>query len=161
MPYTKVCGQVRGYQYGHTDALFNPSLPIDDGYVSGISITYSEGQQRQHIWTYASGENENDDREDDCPCNNGSTAVVPSFVGEDYYCESGFKHVQHYSLSTDVLWDGKSCNYLEGPCCDNPNLPWFYKELSVTTNSDIEVRLCTNNNYSDIVPVDIIELFVK
>ncbi len=161
LPYTKVCGQVRGYQYSHTDALFNPSLSIDAGYVSGISITYSEGQQRQHIWTYASGENEDDDREDDCPCNNGSIAVVPSFVGEDYYCESGFEHVEYYLLSTDVLWDGKSCNYLEGPCCDNPNLPWFYKELSATTNSDIEVRVCWNDNSEEEVPVDVIELFVK
>ena len=160
LPYTKACGQVRGYQFGHTDGLFNPSLSIDAGYVSGISITYSEGEQRQHIWTYASGENENDDREDDCPCNNGSTAVVPSFVGEDYYCESGFEYNQN-SLSTDVLWDGKSCNYLENFCCDDSNLPWFYKELSVTINSDIEVRVCWNHNSGEDVPVDIIELFVK
>ena len=160
LPYTKVCGQVRGYQFGHTDGLFDPSLSIDAGYVSGISITYSEGEQRQHIWTYASGENENDYREDDCPCNNGSTAIVPSFVGEDYYCESGFGYNQN-SLSTDVLWDGKTCNYLENFCCNDSNLPWFYKELSVTTSSDIEVRVCCNDSGGEEVPVDIIELFVK
>ena len=158
--YTKVCGQVRGYQYGHTDGLFNPSATIDD-YVSGVSITYyNENGQREHIWTYASGENQDQISYDDCPCNTGSSVVVPSFVGNDYYCESGQGRNQILYFD-DTLWDGKDCNYLESPCCTNPRLPWFVKTLNETTNSDIELRICGNDWSGEDVPIDIVEIFVK
>ena len=168
IPYTRVCGQVRGYQYGHTDGLFDPSASIDR-YVAGVSITYSVNQQRQHIWTYVSGENQDQSQNDDCPCNTGSSVVVPSFVGSDYYCESGHGtnlpnkvFPAEILFPNDVLWDGKNCDYLEGPCCTESNLPWFYKNLPVTTTSDIEVRVCGNGGSSgEDVPLDIIEIFVK
>ena len=54
--YSHVCGQARGYQYYTTDAFtrvqqFNT---IDSPYVDGVSITYGSNP-RKHIWTYASG----------------------------------------------------------------------------------------------------------
>ena len=169
--YTKVCGQVRGYQYGHTDGFFilDPPATIDD-YVAGVSITYyNENRQRQHIWTYVSGENQDQILEDDCPCNTGSSVIVPSFVGNDYYCESGHGTNLTNKLPapfeilypTDPLWDGEDCNYLESPCCTNPRLPWFVKALNETTNSDIELRICGNNENGEDVPIDIVEIFVK
>ena len=56
--YNKVCGQVRGYQYGSPDGA-GPNLgngiklntEIDQIYVDGVSITYDENPHK-HIWTY-------------------------------------------------------------------------------------------------------------
>ena len=43
--YSRVCGRVRGYQYGETRAFSNygvdTSLTIDGNYVDGVSITYA------------------------------------------------------------------------------------------------------------------------
>ena len=47
-------------------------------------------------------------------------------------------------------------------CCTNPNLAWFLKSLGVTTNSDIEVRLCGSQHTNDEdTPFDLLELFVR
>ena len=147
--YTKVCGQLRGYQYGHTDAFITGPNDINSYYVDGVSIT--QGLPRQHVWTYAAGYGEN---RYECPCSNGSTATAPSFVGSDYYCESG-------PLATDPLWDGEQCNGLEATCCDHQAMPWFYRELE-ESNEDIELRVCANVGRSgEEIPIDIFEVFVK
>ena len=46
--YTKVCGQVIGYQIGSTDVFVNQQNSINTGYVDGVSITY--GVPRTHIY---------------------------------------------------------------------------------------------------------------
>ena len=86
--YTKVCGHVRGYQYRSPDAFNTGTTNIDSYYVDGVSITY-DSNPRQHIWTYAGGLLETRLYSNGCPCNNGNAASSPSFVGNDYYCESG------------------------------------------------------------------------
>ena len=43
----------------------------------------------------------------------------------------------------DPVWDGKGCSS-ENNCCSDPNLPWFYRQLPLTTSDDIETRLCRN-----------------
>ena len=57
MKYSQLCGQLRGYQYGSTDAFsplhFTSSLNIDNAYADGVSITYGSAP-RKYIWTYAS-----------------------------------------------------------------------------------------------------------
>lgn len=60
-------------------------------YVDGVSITY--GTPREHIWTYAIG---NTDKSNflprfatNCPCSQFPGHLPPSFVGTNYYCESG------------------------------------------------------------------------
>ena len=97
LSYSRVCGQLRGYQYGSTDAFFsynvNSSLGLSDPYVDGASITYNTAVPK-HIWTYATGVSSTtatrEDRKDAlCPCNTNSTAQVPPYVGTDYYCETG------------------------------------------------------------------------
>ena len=86
--YTKVCVKIRGYQFWSIDASLVQSNSIDSTYmyVDGISITYGSNP-RQHIWTYAAGEDDFEAGSDDCPCNTGSSVVVPDFVSNDYYCE--------------------------------------------------------------------------
>ena len=98
-----------------------------------------------------------------CPCYSGSPSTVQSFIGEDYFCESGSPSGWTTKLySDDVLWDGKGCRSLEDPCCDKPGLPWFRKVLEDETSDDIELRVCgeesTNNEDS---PVALYEIYVK
>ena len=55
--YTSVCGRIRAFQYGPTDAFQSyhngDATTIEEPYVSGVSITH--GSPRQHIWTFAAG----------------------------------------------------------------------------------------------------------
>ena len=95
--YSKVCGRVIGYQVGSTDVFGNQQNSINIGYVDGVSITY--GLPRTHIWTYAAGLSSTFVPENErfsCPClTTGSSfrsQVPPTFVGNNYYCESGNPH---------------------------------------------------------------------
>ena len=51
--YSKVCGQLRGYQLNSPNT-FEWIESIDGPYVDGASITYGS-TPRKHIWTYTSG----------------------------------------------------------------------------------------------------------
>ena len=160
LSYTKICGQVRGYQYGHTQAINIGHNTINDIYVVGVSIT--RGSPRKHVWTYAAGLHENLYSFSDCPCNTGSIYRddVHSFVGNDYYCESGPGDTG--LQATDPLWDGKQCNGLEASCCTRPNMPWFIREME-ESQEDIELRLCGTfyGPPNEEVPIDIVELLIK
>ena len=165
--YSHVCGRLRGYQYGGPDA-FNASIikqytSVDSNYVDGASITYGSNP-RKHVWTYAVGTRSYTGYMFDCPCNKGSSYQAPSFIGSDYYCESGthiiFQGVIFYN---DPLWDGQQCTSLEGPCCTHPNMPWFIKTLNETTTENIELRLCGDDSPTadEDVPIDLIELYIR
>ena len=145
LSYSRVCGQLRGYQYGSPEAFHryygNPtSETIDSTYVDGASITYSSAPPRKHIWTYANGCNLlHSVASFNCPCNNGSGLVLPPFVGSDYYCETGDNRYinccNSNNLSNDTLWDGKQFPGEEAPCCSHPSMPWFSKTLNETTTA--------------------------
>ena len=90
---------------------------------------------------------------------------APSIVGNDYYCESvptATPMGPPVFYPNDPLWDGQQCTGLEGPCCTNPNLPWFNKTLPATTNEDIELRLCQDEGINaEGVPLQVIELLIR
>ena len=70
--YSKVCGQVRGYQYGYAEGFYRHyllSYNFYDPYLTGESITYDDNPIK-HIWSYVSGFSEYDYINDylDCPC---------------------------------------------------------------------------------------------
>ena len=162
--YSHVCGQVRGYQLGNVDGIYDNNFgfpSLDGAYVDGVSITHGSNP-RHHIWTYIAGQRESGKNQWACPCNDGSTETTPQYVGDDYYCESGSPVFESYTFHyDDPLWDGKECDYLESPCCTSPNMPWFVKSLNKSSTDDIELRLCTSEGYPDeATPVDIIELYV-
>ena len=139
--YSEVCGRVIGYQYGSPNGVHSNS--IDNPYVEGVSVTH--GSPRQHIWTLINGKSESGTSSSFCPCNTGSTASVPSFVENDYFCESGTASAPTtpYQLYTDdPLWDGEGCGGDEGPCCNAPGIPWFHKILNFPTTDYIELRVC-------------------
>ena len=163
LSYSHVCGQLRGYQWGTTDA-FGIQFFAAERYVDGATITYGRGP-RKHIWTYANGISLSFyNKADECPCNNNGTInVVPSFVGSDYYCETGLNGNgwSYIFFPNDPLWDGQQCVGTEAPCCTHPNMPWFNKTLSETTTEDIEVRVCLDQNTSDEdTLLQVIELFI-
>ena len=166
--YTKVCGRTRGYQYhgfGYIDGIYDNHRGVDDlnsYYVDGVSIT--RGDPREHIWTFGDGSFETGTDQYACPCNSGtSSPSTPSYVGDDYYCESGTS--VNWSLKlydSDPLWDGQDCNGNEGPCCANSNLPYFVRDLGASSTEDIDYRICTSEDDRDeAVGVDQIEIYIK
>ena len=168
LQYGKVCGRVIGYQLGSTDVFDNLQLDIDSAYVDGVSITH--GNPRTHVWTYAAGEFDylgSGNELWSCPCLLAGSGFIPqtppSYVGNNYYCESGNSNVEYPSLLTDtsdLLWDGLQC---EGQCCSNgKSPPWFSVELPNTTTDDIEVRLCdTDSIDGEDTPIKLLELYVQ
>ena len=167
LPYSYVCGRIRGYQVGSTDAFFFSSQKINSNYVAGISLTCGGAGNRQHIWTFAAGISEVPTKYSDegCPCDTAASSVVPTFVGNDYFCESGLHSEWNNNFgafySDDVLWDGQDCT-ANSTCCQFNNPPWFAKILPNATTDDIELRICTPNFPSNAdVPLELIELYVQ
>ena len=165
--YSQVCGRVTGYQYGSPDALeiTSPRDDINLAYVDGVSIT--RGNPRKHIWTFMAGLQANSiysNGEYDCPCAPNSPVIPYSFMGNDYFCESGSPG--KWDLTTfhtaDPLWDGKKCGLIEEDCCNAPGIPWFNKVLEQPTTDYIELRVCANSaiNNEDI-PLSYYEIYVK
>ena len=121
--------------------------------VDGVSITY--GTLRKHIWTYAIGYSDKHNGLPkypvNCPCSQYPGRLPPSFVHDNYYCESGsLNQVTSFGtfFKTDPVWDGKDCSN-ENSCCSEPNLPWFYRQIPLTTNKDIEARICRDQAFDD------------
>ena len=90
--YRKVHGRAIGYQYGHPDAFGVPGSPttINEVYGDGLSITY--GMPRQHVWTYVAAVSEgilNANTDSNCPCSDYPGVSPPSYIGDNWYCESG------------------------------------------------------------------------
>ncbi len=169
-----MCGRARGYQYNSPDAVDSTiggvqhHNDINSYYVDGVSVT--RGSPRQHIWTFMGGlkeDNSNANGVYTCPCQTGSKQSnnIQYFINNDYYCESG-NPVQPSGFApvlytADPLWDGYKCRGLESDCCKS-SLPWFHKQLGVTTNDYIEVRVCADQSTADEdTPIDQLEIFVK
>ena len=161
--YQKVCGRARGYHKGDSFA-FLSSQSINGYYTDGLSITH--GNPRQHIWTFANGQYDGLGNHYDrynCPCAPGSEIPSPSFVGTNYYCESGdnsntYSNAAYYF--NDPLWDGSGC--ITSNCCDDTTQPWFYRELSGTTTDDVEVRICSHNIFlHGSTLIDQFELYIQ
>ena len=94
--YSQVCGKIIGYQDKTPDGFhqrFGGHNNTDSFYVDGISITHGQSP-RKHIWTFVAALHEYNDHADFvCPCTNTRNTppppTVPSFVGNDYFCDTG------------------------------------------------------------------------
>ena len=168
IPYSQVCGRLVGYQFGSTEAFWyynnRRGTTIDDPYVDGgVSITH--GNPREHIWTLACGHSQNKVSTHDCRCNNGNQGVlVPPWVGDDYFCDSGNPNPTESGgfFSDDPLWDGAGCGSTT-TCCDFNSPPWFCKQLDGPTTNGIEIRLCGDESASsnEDTPIQLIEIYVQ
>ena len=165
IPYSRVCGRIRGYQFGVTDAFYSSFEGIDSHYVDGVSLTHGGAGSRQHIWTFASGLREiRANAINNCPCDTGRNDLIPEFVGNDFFCESAVTSsdpVPWQLFPDDVLWDGQDCTSTSS-CCQFNNPPWFTKNLPTETTDDIELRICTSATTSaEDVPLELIELYIQ
>ena len=169
--YDQVCGRIIGYQLGTPNAFGGSGVigapqSIDSYYVDGVSITH--GSPRQHLWTFAGGLEEIlvdfDYPNFTCPCVNGSTADTPSFVGQNYFCETGITRWNGSYLfwpNGDPLWDKQRCGPTSS-CCTFNSPPWFNVQLSSPTTDDIEVRICGNTGIrNEDSLMQLMELYVK
>ena len=164
--YDQVCGRIIGYQIGSLDCFQGSFQSINTFYVEGVSVT--RGSPRQHIWTFAGGADEQRTFFSlTCPCVTGSTngGNIPSFVGQNYFCESGltmfpFMHGVFWP-DGDPLWDGQGCGPTSS-CCTFNSPPWFNVTLSAPTTDDIEVRICASEGIgNEDTPIQLMELYVK
>ena len=159
--YSQVCGKVIGYQVGHTDGAHHTTSSINSHYSDGVSLTH--GNPRSHIWTFMAGSSD-EKLHSQCPCGSLGPQTPPSFVGNDYYCESGNPKypVKGKFYTNDPLWDGHQCGNIETTCCQRTGIPWFNKKFSYSTTDNIEMRICLNEGTSDEdCAVAQYEIFVK
>ena len=160
--YHQVCGRIIGYQVGPPSTFRGSNFSINDFYFEGVSLTH--GFPRQHIWTFSAGA---DEQIFTCPCVTGSTAQnrIPSFVGQNYFCESGLTRWNGttgvFWPDGDPLWDGQGCGPTSS-CCTFNSPPWFNVQLSSPTTDDIEIRICATNGFQiEDTPIEFIDLYVK
>jgi hypothetical protein len=168
--YSQVCGRIVAYQVGEPQAfvLENTGIPqtIDGPYVDGLSLTY--GNPRQHIWTFAASLDETTAHNpaSRCACTITSPPNrAPSFVGNDYFCETGVPPGQNFNRSVfyadDALWDGQGCGS-NSTCCTFNNPPWFCRQLPQSTDADLEMRLCSAHEAAiENTPIQLVEIYVK
>ena len=165
--YSQICGRVTGYQYATTDALAS-AWPnhnnLNSYYVDGISIT--KGSPREHVWTFASGFTGNILLHPDytCPCGTGSSQTTQSFVGNNYFCESGnlLNTAQLKLFTSNPLWDGQNCGSVDSNCCSATGIPWFHRTYSVATDDNLELRVCGDQSTGDEdTPFGYYEIYIK
>lgn len=170
--YSQVCGKIIGYQQKSPDAFafydslrkVNRAPTIDGTYVDGISLTHGQNP-RKNIWTFAAALHEASYCPTCvCPCTNTQhqvTASVPPYIGNDYFCDTASsQHFARRFYPDDPLWDGEGC----GPhntCCSLNSPPWFMKQLAESTNDNVEIRLCADQNrWDEDIVFETLELYV-
>lgn len=133
--------------------------------MNGVSLTHGDSNNRMHIWTFAVGLADTYSgsfANEFCECVTEQAPPIPSFIGNDYFCESGDTTYSGQSglLSDDPLWDGQNC--AASSCCQFSSPPYFTKTLPAPTSDAIELRICSpfgsSGRYS---PIDQVELYVK
>ena len=159
--YNKVCGRVIAYQYGHPEGFNTRVLSVNSSYIDGVSLT--RGSSRQHIWSFVMGQDQTSETSYVCPCAHDQHVTVPSFVGDNYFCDAA---LTRYDSSTpnvvhtdNPLWDGVNCG--EAPNCCNHN-SWFNATLPTATSDYLEVRICLNEspNEADAL-IKLLDVYVK
>ena len=157
VPYTKVCGRARGYQYGSPDGFMRstPGFPDADG------LIVTHGSPRNHIWSFVAGRSKDYNYAKNCPCASPYPGVAaPSFVGNKYFCESGNTGTwdRQWYLD-DPLWDSRGCGSGRN-CCDRGG-PWFNTTLSQEVSDDIEVGVCLDQpSTNEDIGINQLEVFV-
>ena len=167
LSYSRVCGRVIGVQFGEPNAFRpyyrNQDLTLEDPFVDGVILTC--GTPRTHVWTFVAVEDETQYNYNACPCtrtNRQYTGIVPPFIGDDYFCDTGSRSASRevYYIN-DPLWDGDGCGG-SSTCCSWQDPPWFCKRLPRVTRDSLELRVCTDSSSDDEqVLLELIEIYVQ
>ena len=98
-----------------------------------------------------------------CTSSNPWPYTVPSFVGNNYFCDTGDHdagYVTGMYYPDEPLFDGQGC----GPdrtCCQFNNPSWFCTELPQPTSEDLEIRICGNETISnEDVIISMIDIYI-
>ena len=167
--YSRVCGRIKAYQYGNTNAFEAEFDQIHLPYVDGVSLVYSgRNAGFQHIWTFAAALSQivsNPRVVNYCPCMDNSTETEPpNFVGDDYFCDSGqtaFMGGEPPQFFPTPLWDGNGCGS-ENTCCDFNTPPWFYRQLPKPISADINLRVCRDeSNRNEDIAIQEFEIYIQ
>ena len=160
-----MCGRAVGYSYYHPCGFYMSGWQkLDGAYVSGLSITHGSPDNRTHVWTYAGGFHEESYAQShNCPCSKRPGKHSPSYVGDNFYCESATSlppPAPQRWFTENTLWDNEDCPP-ESNCCNTPRAPWFVRDLNTTISNDIEVRWCTTQGlHYDRVGTEELEIYV-
>lgn len=145
--YTKVCGRIFGHVISTPDAFFRHSPAginnIEGNYIDGVSITHGDPGSRTHIWSFGAGGviTTIPGTNSRCPCDSNDhfqAPFPPSEVGQNYFCDT----------KLDRIWRGE-CLISDSQCCSFHNPPHFKTQLSVPTTSNIELRICQDQDQQD------------
>ena len=122
IPYSKVCGRIRGYGIGTVDGFYKNGLirgsSVEDNYLDGVSITSSG----THVWSFVAG-----------GCSKACLLEHRlGFVGDDFTCESSGCSSDSTCFSS--LWDQDDCR-VATPI-------FFFKTLSTSTSADVTMSVC-------------------
>lgn len=150
--YNHVCGKVIGYQKGSTnvfDTTTSSASTLEEEYVDGVSLTHGKPGACQHIWTFSAALYSDDPDFNEnyvCECTNSYynfTYKVPSFVGNNYFCETGNRGPgwTYDVYFNQLLWDSMGCTD-NSICCQFNHPPWFCTSLPSSTTDDLELRIC-------------------
>jgi len=143
LSYTSVCGRIHAFHFNSLDGFDKYLRPInatiENNYVDGVSLTYGMVDERNHVWSFVA-----------TTCENTlSSKNTPEFVEDNYSWDKG-------SL-TDLLWDDVQCT--RSP---NGNNPWFYRKLNEETCSNLEARVCRDQDRADEdVLLNYLEIYVQ
>ena len=163
--YKNICGRALGYQYGTTEAFrgyaSSGQSTRASRYADGLLVT--RGTARHHVWTFAAGLSKDYNYPPwNCPCALYPGPAGPSFVGQNYFCESGDIGTWQYSrwFLDDPLWDSQGCP--AGSTCCNRGGPWFSTSADQEVNDDIEVRICCNElSTRDDLGLEQLEIYIN
>ena len=155
-----------GYQQGSTnspEAYCFTNRSINGPYIDGVSLTH--GSPRQHIWSFIAALSEDTSiTRSTCYCTNSNSrgSTPPSYVGQDYFCDTGsLRWTGGNQFYDSPLWDGAGCGSTN-ECCTFQNPPWFYKNLTQGTSDDIEMRVCRDEvQTNEDVLIKSVDIFVR
>ena len=160
--YTQVCGRITGYSFYTIDGvarLANSTTPgneINEEYLDGVSVTY--GMPRQHIWSFF-----NDHTLTARCCEQQRLDFIQSFnfIEDNFFCDTG-NNGGNFLGVTYPVWDGVTQCPNNPHCCAPSSGPWFNTTLSSPSTSDIEVRICADEDtLNEDSPVELIEIYVQ
>ena len=138
IPYSKVCGQVRGYAVGTVDGMYGNrnqrGSTITDNYLDGVSIT----SNLTHIWSFVAASN--------CEC----SYIPPPFISGDWTCDG--TGCSAGVFCNRLLWNTSLCGRESTP---------FFRRFSASTTVDIEMRVCRDEaRDNEDIAISSIDLYV-
>ena len=155
--YSQVCGTVRVHPEGTPDGFSSHNSnqrqingqSVNQNYVDGVSLTYGDSSNRNHIWTYTAVTTIRSSTRGCAQCYYMMPSDIP---GTNFTCTSANCNYGN-NCYPETLWGNEAQQ-----CIGNET---FYRQLSESTTDDIEMRVCRDQDRDDEdILISFVELFV-